>query len=153
MNLSDFPALNATLNAASAVLLLCGYVCIRLHKVKAHATFMISAAAASAAFLTCYIIYHVQTGTHRPPAGTSPTLVTIYRLVLFPHLTMAMVMLPMIVTTFWRAGKRDWARHRRIARPTFWVWLYVSLSGLVVYWMLYKLFGTLPVPVEGSGGL
>ncbi len=144
MTIADFPALNATLNSASALCLTGGYIAIRRRHIRIHATMMISAAVMSAAFLTCYVIYHIQTGTHRVPAGVNPTLKTIYFIVLFPHLTMAMVMLPMIVRTFWMAATRQWAKHLKIARPTFWIWLYVSVSGLVVYWMLYRLFHTIP---------
>jgi len=144
VTIADFPALNAMLNTASAVLLAAGYVAIRRRAIRTHATLMISAAVMSAAFLTCYVIYHIQTGTHRVPAGVNPTLRLVYYIVLFPHLTMAMVMLPMIIRTFGLAGTRQWVKHMKIARPTFWIWLYVSVSGLVVYWMLYKLFHTIP---------
>jgi uncharacterized membrane protein YozB (DUF420 family) len=138
VTINDLPAVNAVLNGASAALLFAGYVCIRNRKIVAHATLMISAAITSAAFLACYLLYHAVEGehsSHLPPSW----LRTIYFIVLFPHLIMAIVMLPMIATTFYRAARRDFVRHRKIARPTFWIWLYVSLSGLVVYWMLYIL--------------
>ncbi len=145
MTVADFPALDASLNSASALCLMAGYAAIRRRHIRLHATMMISAAVTSSAFLACYLIYHAKTGTHRVPAGINPTLKLIYLCVLFPHLTLAMLMLPMIIGTFWMAATRQWARHMKIARPTFWVWLYVSISGLVVYWMLYRVFHTPPL--------
>jgi putative membrane protein len=146
VSIADFPALNAVLNGLSAVLLFAGWICIRNLKIRAHATLMISAGVTSAAFLTCYLIYHAKFGERS--SGLPPSaLRTVYYLILFPHLIMAIVMLPMIGMTFYRATRRDFVRHRKIARPTFWIWLYVSVSGLVVYWMLYHV-----IPAAQAGG-
>lgn len=142
MTIHNLPHLNATLNATSTALLLAGFVCIKTARIRAHATLMISAAVTSAAFLVCYLIYHHYAGE------VSTTLMTwlprwlryLYLVILIPHLLLAIGMLPMIALTFWRAYHRDWPRHRRIAPPTFFIWLYVSATGVLIYWMLYHLF-------------
>jgi uncharacterized membrane protein YozB (DUF420 family) len=113
--------------------------------VRYHATLMISAVVVSAAFLACYLVYHYKVG--EKSSGLSPgPLRTVYFAILFPHILLAAVMVPMILLALWRAYRRQWERHRRIARPTFWVWLYVSVSGVVIYWMLYHLFPTMRGP-------
>ena len=140
LDVHNFPAINATLNGASTVLLMVGYLLIKMRKVRPHAYFMLAACATSAAFLTCYLIYHAVAGEKSSglPAGT---LRSIYLYVLlFPHLVLAVVMVPMIIVTLLRAYQRKWAKHRRIAGPTFWIWLYVSVTGVIIYWMLYHLF-------------
>ena len=130
------PELNATLNSISAVLLVCGYVFIRRGNWRAHATMMISATVVSAIFLACYLTYHTLHGEKSTSAHPG-ILRDVYLAILLPHLLLAVVMLPMIFLTLWRAYHRDWGRHRRIARPTFWIWLYVSVTGVIVYFMLY----------------
>ena len=132
-------AVNASLNGTSAILVLIAYVLVRKQNYRAHAYLMVSAFLVSTVFLCFYLTSHYRYGERS--SGLPPsTLRTIYYLVLFPHILLAVLMLPLIGMTFWRAYKRDWARHRRIARPTFWIWLYVSVTGVVVYWMLYHLF-------------
>jgi protein SCO1 len=143
--LRRFPAINASLNATSGVFLLLGYMFIRWKLVRAHAACMICAVGASAAFLACYVTYHTMKGgvvTRFPEHAIKP----VYQGVLLSHTILAVVILPMIVVTLVRAGRRQWERHRRISRPTFWLWLYVSVTGVVVYWMLYHLAPTLTAP-------
>ncbi len=130
------PELNATLNSISAVLLVCGYFLIKQGNWRAHATMMICATVISAVFLVCYVTYHAMYGEKSTTAHPG-LLRDIYLVILLPHLVLAIGMLPMILATLWRAYHRDWSRHRRIARPTFWIWLYVSVTGVIVYFMLY----------------
>jgi uncharacterized membrane protein YozB (DUF420 family) len=128
---------NATLNAASALLLVTAYLCIKAGKWRAHACLMISATVVSAVFLACYLTYHALHGERTTRLHAHDWLRNLYLAVLIPHLIMAVVMLPMIYLTLLRAWRRDWAGHRRIAPATFWIWLYVSVSGVVVYFLLY----------------
>jgi uncharacterized membrane protein YozB (DUF420 family) len=104
---------------------------------------MIATVAVSAAFLTSYLTYHYKVG-HKSSGLEPGPLRTVYFAILIPHIILAGVMVPMILLTLWRAYRRQWERHRRIARPTFWIWLYVSVTGVVIYWMLYHLFPTMP---------
>jgi uncharacterized membrane protein YozB (DUF420 family) len=139
VNLSDFPALNASLNGASAIFLLIAYGFIRARKYAAHATMMIAALVTSAAFLACYLTYHylrVRQGITVTRFPESP-LRPYYLVILGSHSVLAVVILPLIALTLWRAGRRKWALHRRISVWTFPLWLYVSVTGVVVYWMLY----------------
>jgi uncharacterized membrane protein YozB (DUF420 family) len=132
----DLPIINASLNGASAAILAAGYACIKLRQVKAHAVLMISAVVTSAVFLGCYIVYHVSV----PPKSIglpSGPLRTAYLILLASHVILAIGMLPMIYLTLWRAYHRRWQQHRAIAPPTFWIWFYVSVTGVVVYWFLY----------------
>jgi uncharacterized membrane protein YozB (DUF420 family) len=142
IELEDFPHLNAGLNATSTVLLVTGYGLIKSGRYRAHAVMMILASLISATFLACYLIYHYNFGEKSTAAMTwLPTwLRTVYLLILFPHLLLAMFTLPMIGITLYRAYKRQWDKHRRIGTITFWIWLYVSVTGVIIYWMLYHLF-------------
>jgi uncharacterized membrane protein YozB (DUF420 family) len=133
-----FPELNATLNAISAILLVVGYCLIKTNRWRAHAWTMATATFTSAIFLACYLTYHILHGERSTKLSHAPYwLRMVYFNVLFPHLVLAVVMLPMIFLTLRRAYRRDWPAHRKIAPPTFWIWLYVSLSGVVVYLLLY----------------
>jgi uncharacterized membrane protein YozB (DUF420 family) len=132
-------AVNATLNATSAVLLIAGYAMIRRRKIRAHASFMIAALVTSAVFLWFYLysqFVYGERSSHLQPGA----LRTCYLILLASHVLLAIGMLPPIVITVWRAYTRQWVRHRRIARPTLWIWLYVSTTGVMVYWLLYHLF-------------
>jgi len=142
LTLRDFPHLNAALNASSALLLIVGILLIKRGRYRSHAITMIMAALVSAAFLACYLIYHYKTGEQstKQMSWIPPWLRIIYLVILFPHLLLAVAMLPMIYVTFHRAYRRQWEKHRRIAKPTFYIWLYVSVTGVVIYWMLYHLF-------------
>ena len=124
-------------------MLLCGFVCIKRRLIRVHAWLMIAATLTSCAFLTSYLIYHAHVGETRIAEKfpyLSPRTRGVYYAILIPHLILAVVMVPMILTTLWRAGRRRWEAHRRIAPATFFIWLYVSVTGVIIYWMLYHLF-------------
>ena len=137
--LKTFPAINASLNATAGVFLIFWYVIIRRKLVRAHAACMIVAVGASVAFLACYVTYHYMKGglvTRFPEHPVKP----LYAGILISHSILAVVVLPMVVLSLVRAWKRQWDRHRRIARWTLPIWLYVSVTGVAVYVMLYRLF-------------
>jgi len=134
-----FAAINATLNGTSAVLLVVAFVMIKRRNIRAHAWLMLSGLTTSAVFLVFYITSWVKFGERSSGLQTG-SLRTFYFLLLASHVLLAVGMLPMIMTALWRAYRRQWDRHRRIAAPTYWIWLYVSVTGVIVYWMLYHLF-------------
>lgn len=135
LTVADLPALNATLNGAAAVLLVIAYVFIRRGNITWHKRTMLTAFAVSAMFLTSYVIYHAHAGS-KPYPGTG-MMRTIYFLVLIPHVLLAAVVLPMALITLSRGLRMDVARHRKIAKLTLPIWLYVSVTGVIVYLMLY----------------
>lgn len=135
LEISDLPALNASLNAVAAVLLVGGYLSIRAGRVARHRAFMLAALGVSLAFLASYTVYHAQVGS-RPFEGEG-LIRAAYFAVLIPHVILAAVMAPMAVITVTRALRGQIVRHRAIARWTLPIWLYVSVTGVVVYWMLY----------------
>jgi len=135
--LRDLPAINAFLNATAAVLLVWGYTLIRLGRKQTHKRVMIAAFATSCAFLTFYLIYHAQVGSvHFPHTGP---VRTIYLSILATHTVLAACVPPLAIVTLSRALSGKFDKHRRIARWTLPIWLYVSVTGVVVYWMLYKM--------------
>ncbi len=129
------PHVNATLNTLSTVLLVSGYVAIRRQKKARHARLMVSAFVVSMLFLTSYLIYHYHAG-HKPYDGEGPLLV-FYLVVLISHVVLAAFVPFLAGVTLFFALRRRFDRHRRIARWTFPIWLYVSVTGVVVYPMLY----------------
>jgi uncharacterized membrane protein YozB (DUF420 family) len=131
------PAVNATLNATSAVLLALGYVCIRRRRVAAHRAFMLLALLASTLFLGCYLYYHARVGSV-PFRGTG-WLRPVYFAILVSHTILAAAIVPLVAVTVTRAARGRFDRHVAIARWTLPIWLYVSVTGVVVYWMLYHL--------------
>ncbi|MBI2956199.1 MAG: DUF420 domain-containing protein [Acidobacteria bacterium] len=136
--LSVLPTLNATLNATSAVLLVTGYVFIRRRQVTAHKTCMVSAFLVSTLFLSSYLYYHYYHGaTPFPGRGV---IRVIYFSILIPHVVLAVAILPLALVTLYRAWREQFDRHKRIARWTLPLWLFVSVTGVVVYWMLYHLY-------------
>jgi uncharacterized membrane protein YozB (DUF420 family) len=135
MSVTDLPTLNAALNATSGILLVIGYVFIRGGHVEAHRRAMLSAFVCSAVFLISYVIYHAQVGS-KPFLGTGLAR-TIYFSILIPHVLLAAAVLPMAVLTLWRGLARNDAAHRRIAKVTLPIWLFVSVTGVLVYAMLY----------------
>ena len=137
-----FAAVNAALNGTSAVLLLVAYLFILRRHVRAHAYTMIAALATSALFLCSYLYSQFAFG-ERSSGLQSGALKTFYLILLASHVLLAIVMLPPIFMTVFRAYTRQWTRHAAIARPTLWVWLYVSATGVIVYLMLYHLFPSL----------
>jgi putative membrane protein len=137
ITLRDLPAINAFLNATAAVLLVWGYALIRRGRKKTHKRVMIAAFATSCAFLTFYLIYHAQVGSVRFPR-TGPVR-TIYLSILATHTVLAACIPPLAIVTLSRALSGKFDKHRRIARWTLPIWLYVSVTGVLVYWMLYKM--------------
>ncbi len=139
MTLADLPAVNACFNALSAVLLTAGYVFIRRKNQVAHRKCMLGALASSALFLCGYLTYHfvVRTVTRfQDPAWFRP----IYLVILLTHTVLAVVIVPMILMTLVRAWRQRFDAHRRIARWTWPLWLYVSMTGVVIYLLLYHIF-------------
>jgi uncharacterized membrane protein YozB (DUF420 family) len=136
IGIHDLPALNATLNGTSAVLLTGGYVLIRNKRNEAHHRVMLAAFWVSVAFLVSYLIYHSQVGSvHYPHTGA---LRTVYLTILSTHTVLAATVPVLAIMTLRRAFKGEFARHRRLAKWTLPIWLYVSVTGVVVYLMLYQ---------------
>jgi putative membrane protein len=138
MSITDLPALNATLNAVSALFLLCGYTAIRRGRRALHKKCMLGALTASALFLTSYVIYHANTGS-RPFEGQGG-IRFVYFAILITHVVLAAAILPLALVTTARGLRSQFDRHVRIARWTLPVWLYVSVTGVVIYLMLYRLY-------------
>jgi putative membrane protein len=137
MTLQDFPALDASLNAAAAVLLTAGFVFIKQKKVAAHRACMVGAFAVSTVFLGCYLFYHITTGA-RTPFGGAGVIRTLYYTMLISHVVLAIVIVPLILRTLTLALKGRYERHRAWARWTFPLWYYVSVTGVLVYFFLYQ---------------
>ncbi len=137
MTLRDLPALNATLNAASFLLLALGYFLIRTGRRRAHAAAMLCALGTSAFFLVSYLYYHAHVGSVRFQG--QGWIRTVYFAILISHTILAAAIVPLVVATLTRAIQERFDRHRRLARLTLPLWAYVSVTGVVVYWMLYRL--------------
>ena len=133
-----FPALNATLNGTSGVLLLTGRVLIAKGRIAAHRTCMITAMVASAVFLGCYLFFHYEVGNVRflGQGWSRP----VYFTILISHVTLAIVIVPLAVITLSRGLRARYDKHRAIARWTWPLWMYVSVTGVIVYFMLYQWF-------------
>ena len=140
IDIRDMPAINASLNAISAVLLTAGYLFIRRRRITAHKACMISAFVASTLFLACYLVYHFKAG-HVKFQGEG-IVRGLYLAILLSHVVLAFAVLPLSLTTLTFALRERFDRHKRIARCTLPIWLYVSVTGVVVYWMLYRLYTT-----------
>ncbi|MEM9480742.1 MAG: DUF420 domain-containing protein [Verrucomicrobiota bacterium] len=138
MTVTDLPTLNASLNAVATALLIGGWIAIRSGRKRTHIAFMVSALVVSAAFLTSYLIYHYYVGSVKFAHGG--LLKVIYYIILFPHIILAAVNVPMIICTVIPALRQRFDKHKRIARWTLPVWLYVSVTGVLVYLMLYVWF-------------
>jgi len=137
MQVTDLPALNASLNALATVLLTCGWFFIRRGDVAKHRACMIGALATSVAFLTSYVIYHYHAGS-KPFPHEGPIRV-VYFAILITHVILAAAIVVPVLLTASRALRSQFDRHRAIARWTLPLWLYVSVTGVIVYWMLYRL--------------
>ena len=137
MSVHDLPAVNATLNATSAVLLSIGWWLIRRGRVAQHRRVMIAAFCTSVAFLVSYLTYHAQVGSVR--FTKHGPIRAVYFTILLTHTVLAAAIVPLVLTTLSRGLKRQDARHRAIARWTLPLWLYVSVTGVIVYLMLYRL--------------
>ena len=137
MDVHDLPAVNASLNATSAVLLTAGYTMIRCKRIQTHRRLMIAAFAVSVAFLASYVIYHASVGTVR--FQRTGAIRTVYLTILGTHTILAALVPVLAIITLRRGLLGRYDRHRRIARWTLPIWLYVSVTGVVVYWMLYRM--------------
>lgn len=137
LQVTDLPAVNATLNSLATVLLIAAWVLIKRRRLIAHRNLMIAALVCSTLFLTSYLIYHAQVGSVRFQ-GTGPVR-TVYFAILLTHTVLAALVPFLVGVTVWRAYRKRWERHVRIARWTLPVWLYVSVTGVVVYLMLYQM--------------
>jgi len=136
LTLHDLPAVNATLNALSAILLVVGYVLIRLRRIDQHRRTMIAAFVTSSLFLVSYVVYHAQVGSVR---FTRHGFVRpLYYSILITHVTLAFVVLPLAIVTLRRGLGARFVQHRAIARWTLPIWLYVSVTGVLVYILLYQ---------------
>ncbi len=138
--MSILPSVNASLNATTAILLILGYTLIRQRAITAHTICMLAATATSAVFLGCYIYYHLHHGSTHFPVGGWPKV--IYLTILISHSILAVVQLPYIFMTLFWAFRGDFFRHRKIAYIPLPMWLYVSVTGVIVYWMLYQVHWT-----------
>lgn len=134
--ITALPTVNATLNAIAGVCLVIAWVFIRRRRIEAHRRMMLAAFAASTLFLISYVVYHANAGS-RPYHGTG-WLRTLYFAILIPHVILAAAVVPLALVTLARGLRRDDARHRRIARITLPIWLFVSVTGVIVYLMLYR---------------
>ena len=139
MTAEALPALNATLNGICTLLLVVGYVAVKRRRYRFHGWTMALAFAVSTLFLVGYLAHKALSGDRSSGLSAGP-LRTLYFAILIPHVILAMVMVPMILMVLLRAYWRQWDKHRRLARWTFPIWLYVSVTGVIIYWMLYHLF-------------
>jgi len=138
VSISDLPALNATLNALSAVLLVAGYAFITNGRTEAHKRCMVGALTVSVLFLTSYVTYHLNAGS-KPFPGQG-TIRLVYFVILVTHVILAAAIVPLALVTATRGLRAQFERHVRLARWTLPIWLYVSVTGVVIYLMLYKLY-------------
>jgi len=144
MTPADLPAVNASLNALSAAFLSAGYYLIRRGNRTAHRNCMLAAFVASTLFLACYLTYHTYLAYYlhkgptvfRDPAWFQP----IYLAILLSHSLLAIVIVPLALMTLWRALRQRFERHKKIARWTWPLWMYVSVTGVVIYLLLYQIF-------------
>jgi uncharacterized membrane protein YozB (DUF420 family) len=136
ISVHDLPAVNASLNALSGVLLLCGYALIRQRRIDLHRKVMLTAFATSSLFLICYVVYHAQVGS--VPFPRQGLVRTLYFTILITHVILAATVPVLAIITLTRGLKGRYPQHRRIARWTFPIWMYVSVTGVLVYVLLYQ---------------
>jgi uncharacterized membrane protein YozB (DUF420 family) len=136
---SIFPKINATLNGLSAILLVIGHRLIKQRKMAAHRAVMLSAFATSSIFLLCYLYYHWPGHGGIVYFHGTGAIRILYFTILISHTTLAIVIVPLVLITLTRGLRGDFARHRPIARWTYPLWLYVSITGVIVYFMLFQL--------------
>lgn len=136
LSIHDLPAVNASLNALSGVLLVCGYTLMRQRRIELHRRFMIAAFAASSLFLVCYVVYHAQVGS--VPFPRYGFVRPLYFTILITHVVLAASVPPLAIITLTRGLRGRYPQHRRIARWTFPIWMYVSVTGVLVYVLLYQ---------------
>lgn len=135
------PALNAMLNGTSAVFLIAGYLAVKKRHIELHVSSMIAALVASTLFLISYLLRYYISGTHRYPGDGADK--AIYLFILFTHMILATAVIPMVLRAVYLAWRKRYAEHRKIARITWPVWIYVSVTGVIVYLMLYPLANAL----------
>jgi uncharacterized membrane protein YozB (DUF420 family) len=140
MSISQLPALNAVLNSISAALLVAGYFFIQRKKINAHRACMIAAFVTSTLFLVSYLTYHFNKELGPTKFQGVGIIRPVYFFILISHTVLAVAIVPMVFVTLTRALKRNFSGHRKIARWTFPIWLYVSVTGVIVYLMLYQLY-------------
>jgi uncharacterized membrane protein YozB (DUF420 family) len=144
MTIYDLPAVNASLNGLSAVFLILGYIFIRQKNKLAHRNCMVAAFVTSIVFLICYLTYHTWLGVvlHRGPTRflEPQWFRPIYLVILLSHTVLAMVIVPLILVTLYRARRQNFEAHKKVARWTWPLWMYVSVTGVLVYWLLYVKF-------------
>lgn len=136
LTISDLPTINALLNTLSGILLTIGYLLIRRQKIEAHKKCMLAAFAVSALFLVCYLFYHYHAGS-KAFLGQG-WIRPVYYTVLISHIILAFFIVPLALRTLYLAWKKRFSAHRRIAKITFPVWMYVSVTGVIIYLMLYQ---------------
>ena len=148
MSLTDLPAVNACLNGLSAIFLTTGYYFIRHGNRIAHRNCMVSAFVSSTIFLACYLTYHIGMRIHYGKGHTEfhdpQWFRPIYLFILFSHLTLAIAIVPLVLITLQRAVKQRFELHKKIARFTWPIWMYVSVTGVVIYLLLYQMFPQTP---------
>jgi len=138
LELSDLPGLNATLNGISAAFLVVGFILIKQRRWRLHKRFMLGALVSSTLFLISYVIYHANVGS-RPFTGTG-TVRMVYFTILITHVILAATILPLALVTTARGLREQYVQHVKVARWTLPLWLYVSVTGVIIYLMLYRLF-------------
>jgi uncharacterized membrane protein YozB (DUF420 family) len=138
MSLDQFPALNASLNGLSAIFLALGFACIKLGRKEAHRRCMMAAVITSCLFLVCYLIYHFQAGhtSFQNPAWFRKY----YLALLASHVLLAVLIVPLVLATLTRAFRQNFPGHKKIARWTWPIWMYVSVTGVIVYFLLYHIY-------------
>jgi uncharacterized membrane protein YozB (DUF420 family) len=140
MHISQLPLINALLNSLSALFIIVGWICIKKNFRRAHACCMMSAFVTSCIFLSCYLIYHFNIPGHHIPFMASGWPRIIYFFILFTHLPLALAVVPLVLMTFTPALQNKFDQHKKIARWTLPIWLYVSITGVCVYLMLYVFY-------------
>jgi putative membrane protein len=143
ISFSDLPAVNAVLNGVSATLLISGFIAIRKGNRRTHRALMLSALGVSILFLVSYLYYHSQAGTTRFTA--QGWVRSVYFIILGSHTILAVLIVPLVIATLYFAIRENFERHRRLARIALPTWLYVSVTGIVVYLMLYQWFPPVPL--------
>lgn len=138
ISIESLPAINSTFNALSTICLISGYIAIKRNNKKVHIFFMLSALLWSTVFLICYLIYHYHVGSK--PFPDLGWIKTLYLFILIPHIILAAVMVPLILKTFWHAFRSEFILHKKWAKITLPIWLYVSVTGVLIYFMLYHWF-------------
>ena len=140
VTISDLPATNAILNAISTIFITTGWVFIRRGAWRQHVACMVTALISSSAFLTGYLVYHYHVGEKSTHFDAGGAIAAIYFTMLITHIILAFTTLPLVILTLIPVFRRRWDKHRRIARWTMPIWLYVSVTGVLVYLMLYRWF-------------